>query len=376
MATEDSPRKLLFFVTEDHYFVSHRLPLAVAAQQAGYDVCVVTRVRVKGDAIRGAGIRLIPLENARSSLNPLRDLRTLWNLIAVYRQEQPDIVHHVAMKPVLYGTIAAWVAGVPRVVNAFAGMGWLFTSRRGSARWLRLAVRAALRQVVRSGIALVQNPDDARFLAGLGASADRIRRIAGSGVDLTKFRPTSPPGGDPVVVVPARLLWDKGVGEFVAAARLLRARGVSARFVLAGAPDPLNPASITEREVTAWVHEGIVEHVGWIEDMPRLLASSHIVCLPSYREGMPKALIEAAAAARPIVTTDVPGCRDVVAHGDNGYLVPSGNARALADALQRLLDDPSLRASMGARGRERAEREFGIDRVIDQTLAIYREAHA
>jgi glycosyltransferase involved in cell wall biosynthesis len=366
-------RTLLFFVTEDYYFVSHRLALAVAARDAGYDVSVVTRVRAHGDIIRQAGLRLIPFENARSGLNPLNEVRTLWRLVRLYRLERPDIVHHVAMKPVLYGSLAARCAGRPGVINAMAGMGWLFTSATGLGRWLQPAVRWALRLAVTTGIAVVQNEDDERLLVRFGVPPSRIRRVAGSGVDLQRFRPTPPPSGVPVIVLPARMLWDKGVGEFVDAAQGLLRKGVNARFLLAGEPDPANPATVPPDRLSNWVRGRAVDHLGWVADMPALLAGCHIVCMPSYREGLPKSLIEAAAAGRPIVTTDVPGCRAVVGHGDNGFLVPPRNAGALADALERLIDDPSLRQQMGARGRARAEQQFGLDLVIQQTLAIYRE---
>jgi len=365
--------KLLFFVTEDYYFVSHRLPLAAAAKSEGYDVCVVTRVRECGDVIGRAGLRLIAFDNARSSVNPIADLWRLARLILLYRRERPDIVHHVAMKPVLYGSLAARWSGRPEVINAFAGMGWLFTSGKGLARWLKPAVRRALRHAVNRGIALVQNLDDAQLVAALGVPESRIRLVAGSGVDLQRFRPRPVPDGVPVVVMHARLLWDKGVGEYVSAARLLRQRGVAARFLLAGEPDPANPASIPGEQITKWALEGSVEFLGQVEDVPRLLAGSHIVCLPSHREGLPKSLIEAAAAGRAIVTTDVPGCRAVVRDGDNGLLVPVRNPDALADGLERLIASPDLRQAMGARGRARAEREFSLDVVIGQTLALYRE---
>jgi glycosyltransferase involved in cell wall biosynthesis len=366
-------RKLLFLVTEDYYFVSHRLALAQAAKAAGFDVAVVTRVRNHGDVIRRAGLRLVPFENVRSGLNPIREMAALARLIALYRRERPDIAHHVAMKPMLYGSMAARLSGVPLVVNAAAGMGWMFTSRTGLAQRLGRAVRWALGRTLRTGIALVQNEDDARLMADMGVPPSRIRWIAGSGVDVRVFRPSASGGGVPVVLFHARLLWDKGVGEFVEAARLLRQRGVSARFVLAGEPDPLNPASITAEQAQAWAREAIVEYRGWVTDTPALLAESDVVCLPSYREGLPKSLIEAAAAGRAIVTTDVPGCRAVVRHGDNGLLVPPGDAQALADALERLIGDRATRTAMGASGRMRAEREFGLDAVIQQTLAIYQE---
>lgn len=363
---------LLFLVTEDWYFVSHRLPLALAARRAGFDVCVVTRVRRAGDTIRGAGLRLIPFENERSRLNPLAELRTLWRLIRIYRDERPVIAHHVAMKPVLYGTLAAAVTGT-RVVNAVAGMGFLFTSAAGAIGALRPAIRWALARALRRGMTIVQNPDDAALLTTFGVRAEQVRRIPGSGVDLAQFAPTPEPDGVPEVLFPARVLWDKGAGEFVAAARLLKRRGVQARLTIAGEPDRLNPAAVPDREIERWVEEGAVTYLGWLDDMREVISRCHVVCLPSYREGMPKSLLEAAAAGKPIVTTDVPGCRDVVRHGDNGLLVPPRNAEALAAALELLLGDAALRARMGARGRARAEQEFGLDTVIQQTLALYDE---
>ncbi len=362
-------RRILFFITEDWYFVSHRLPLAVAAKNAGYAVTVLTRVRRHGEVIRAAGIELVPFEIDRSGMNPLRELVTLLRLIRVYRRLRPDIVHQVAMKPVLYGSLAARFAGHPRVVNALAGLGWLFTGgSRGGLRWLGTR---ALAWLLRQGMTIVQNPDDEALIASLGVPKERIRRIAGSGVDLERFRPSPEPPGPVTVVFPARLLWDKGVGEFVEAARLLRRRGVAARFLLAGTPDPANPACVGEAQLSSWVKEGVVEYLGWVEDMATLWARAHVACLPSYREGLPKALLEAMACGRPVVTTDAPGCRDCVRDGDNGLLVPVRDAARLADALARLIDDAGLRQRLGARGRERAVAEFGQERVIAATLAVY-----
>lgn len=365
--------KLLYFVTEDWYFCSHRLLHAVAARNAGYDVMVVARVREHGVAIREAGLTLVPFEMARSGMNPMRELFTLVRLAVLYRRIRPDIVHHVAMKPVLYGSLAAYLVGVRGVINALAGMGWLFTSGGSRTRLLKRGVRLMLGRLLARGIALVQNPDDAKLLARLGVPRGNIRCIVGSGVDLVCFHPMPEPDGKVVVVLPARLLWDKGVGEFVEAARLLRSRGVAARFVLVGDPDPANPASISTRQIEDWVHDGAVEHMGWTNDMPDVFAQAHIVCLPSYREGLPKALIEAAAAGRPIVTTDVPGCREVVDDGVQGFCVPPRDVHALAGALATLVADPALRVRMGQEARSRAEREFGLDGVIAQTLALYEE---
>ena len=365
--------KLLFFVTEDWYFVSHRLTLALSAQAAGYDVGVITRVRAHGNVIRKAGLRLIPFENARSGLNPLVEIWTMVRLIAIYRRERPAIVHHVALKPVIYGSIAARCAGAPRVINVLAGMGWLVTTGAGLSRLLKPLVRRALRLLLRSSTALVQNPDDALRLEELGVPKSGLRIIPGSGVDLRRFAPQREAAGPTVVMLSARLLWEKGVREFVVAARLLRQRGIAARFLLVGAPDEANASAVPACQISAWVAEGIVEYRGWVEDMPRMLTECHIVCLPSYYgEGIPKALIEAAAAGRAIVTTDMPGCREIVHDGVNGLLVPPRNADAVAVALAKLIENPELRRQLGARGRARAEQEFGIDLVIQQTLALYR----
>ncbi len=366
-------KKLLFVVTEDWYFISHRLPLAIAAKNNGYDVSVATRVRENGKVIRDAGLRLIPFELSRGGINPLTELWALLRLVFLYARERPNIVHHVAMKPVLYGSIAGRVARVPHVVNALTGMGWLFTSGADVARWLRPIVGWGLAYLLRSGVALVQNPDDADLLVQLGVPEWRIRRIAGSGVDLEHFSPHPEPTGIPMVVLPARLLWDKGVGEFATAARLILEQGVKARFVLAGEPDTDNPSSVPMEQIARWSENGIIEHLGWVSDMPKLLAESHIVCLPSYREGLPKSLIEAAASGRPIVTSDAPGCREIVRNGDNGLLVPPRDSKALAEAIFMLIRDSSVRQRMGERGRILAENEFALETIIRQTIMLYKE---
>lgn len=366
--------KVLFFITEDYYFCSHRLELAVAAQTAGYEVRVVTRLRAHAQVIRDAGITAIPFENERTGVNPFIELVTLLRLIRIYRRERPDVVHHVALKPVLYGSIAARFAGSPRIVNAVAGMGSLFSSHEGPFGWLKPLVRWSLGWLLKRGTALVQNPDDARILREQGVPGKNISMIRGAGVNLERFVPTPEASGIPQVLFPARLLWEKGLGELVAAARLLRDQGVMARFVLAGEFDFAKASCVSPAQVAEWSSEGLVKHLGFVPDMAALLCETHIVCLPSYYgEGIPKSLIEAAAAGRPIVTTDMPGCREIVHHEDNGLLVPPRDSIALAAALARLINDPALRSALGARGRIRAEREFGLVEVIRKTLELYRE---
>lgn len=364
--------KLLFLVTEDWYFVSHRLPLAKAAKDGGFDVVVATRLETMSRVIEAARIRAIPFEMSRRGTNPLSELGTLIRLWRLYRREQPDIVHHVALKPVVLGGLAARLAGVHAVVAAVAGMGFLFAGE-GRLPWVRAGLLRLLPWVIGSGRAIVQNPEDAALLDSHGVPHGRIRLIRGAGVDPDRFRILPEVEDVPLVVLPARMLWDKGVGEFAAAAGMLRQRGIAARFALVGEGDADNPASVPQATLEGWRAEGLVEWWGRRDDMPKVLAQAHVVCLPSYREGLPKALLEAAASGRAIVTCDVPGCREVVRHQDNGLLVPPRDAGALADALERLILDAGLRRQMGRRGRERAEAEFSQERVIAETLAVYRE---
>ncbi|MES2243996.1 MAG: glycosyltransferase family 4 protein [Pseudomonadota bacterium] len=369
-------KKLLFLVTEDWYFCSHRLPPARAAQAAGYDVVVATRVDLRGAEIMAEGFKLVPIRLRRRSRNPFREMAAIAEIAQIYRRERPDIVHHVALKPVLYGSFAALLVRRPAVVNALAGMGFLFTSSSRTAAVLRAAVSRIFRVLLNAGrsVLILQNPDDEAMLVSGGLVApSRVRLIRGSGVDIERFAPTPEPGGTPVVMLPSRLLWDKGVGEFVAAAGVLRARGVVARFVLVGDGDADNPASIPDAQLKAWHDSGLIEGWGRCEDMPGALAQAHIVCLPSYREGLPKVLLEAAACARALVATDAPGCREIVRHGENGLLVPLRDAASLADAIERLLGDPALRLRMGQKGRHMVEAEFSEAKVAQETLAVYRE---
>jgi glycosyltransferase involved in cell wall biosynthesis len=368
--------RLLFLVTEDWYFCSHRMPLARAARDAGFRVTVACRVDRHKAAIEKEGFRLVATNFSRRSLNPLRELALVREIAKAYRAEKPDIVHHVSLKPVLYGSIAARLAGVPAVVNAFTGLGYAFIARDAKGR----AVRALVTRLLRFALGglraktVTQNDDDAATLLQAGlVKIDDLVLIRGSGVDLSVFKPTVPPPGEPLVVLPARLLWDKGVGEFVEAARRLKAAGVSARFALVGESDPENHAAVPPARLREWKAEGVVEIWGRREDMPAVLAECHLVCLPSYREGLPKSLLEAAAGARACVTTDVPGCRDAVLDGETGLLVPARDAGALAKALRSLIEDPERRARMGEHARRWAQEKFSQEKVAAETLALYRE---
>lgn len=370
-----SNRKILYLVSEDWYFLSHRLPIARAAQAAGAQVSLATRVRDHGAAIAAAGFALHPLELSRSGRNPFRDLALIASLYRLYRRERPDLVHHVALKPSLYGSLAAWLTGAPAIVNAFAGMGYVFISNGLFARAVRPLLAGAFRFLLNrdNTRTIVQNDDDRRlFIERIGVNPDRITVIRGSGVNLDQFKPRENPRTPktPVAVCVSRMLWDKGVGELVDAARLLKSRGVALTVRLVGPGDD-NPAAIPQTQLDDWAAEGVVEVAGPSSDIPTVYANADIAVLPSYREGLPKSLLEAAAAGLPLVATDVPGCREICRHAETGLLVPLKSTAPLADALERLAGDPALRAKFGAAARHAAETEFSEARVVADTLALY-----
>ncbi len=362
--------RVLIVATEDWYVASHRLPVIAAATAAGMHVTVVTRVRDHRNDIEAAGADVVPINLSRGGRNPLREAEAIWALGRIYKDVRPDLVHHVGIKPILYGGWAARLAGVSRVVQAFAGLGTLYANpdQRKVQRWAFEAV--ARRVTKRKGTrVLVQNESDGITLVARGlANPDALDIIRGSGVDLTRFTVTPEPTGVPVVLMAARLLRDKGVYEFVEAARSLQG---TARFVLVGAADEANPTSVEPTEVEGWVDEGIVESWGHRSDMPEVLSQANLVVLPSYREGLPKALLEAAAAGRAIVTTRVPGCWDVVTDNVTGLLVPAKDAASLAEAIAALLHDPERRKRMGASGRELVEAKFADTRVAAAHLELY-----
>jgi len=368
--------KILFLVTEDWYFCSHRLPLAREAKLKGFDIVVATRVHEHGNHIVSAGFKLIPIRMKRRNRNPFHELKTIQELVAIYREEKPDIVHHVALKPVLFGSLAALITGVPCVVNAVAGLGYLFSSNQWKAKLLGFFVRRVLGFLLNrsNSRTIVQNPDDQKMLMQSGITKPPFTAlIRGSGVDTEVFLPVDEPNGIITVILASRMIWDKGIGEFVEAATIIKREGIESRFVLVGNPDPGNPTSIPKAQLEKWNCTGIVEWLGNCDNMPEVFAKSHIVCLPSYYgEGIPKVLIEAASCARPIVTTDMPGCREIVLDGENGYLVPPRDAATLAEALKKLIADKLLRQRMGNKGRENVLKEFSIQKVTEETIAVYR----
>jgi glycosyltransferase involved in cell wall biosynthesis len=351
--------------------------VAQAARAAGYEVHVAGPDGPEVPEIAGHGLAYHRVPMERSSVAPLQELRTIHALHALYSRLQPEIVHHITLKAILYGSVAARLAGDPAIVNAVTGLGYLFASNELRARVLRRIFLWFAPWVLRGHRVrtIFQNPEDRDlFVDASIVRPDTSVVIRGSGVDVAAFSPRPEPAGAPTVALASRMLWNKGVGEFVDAANRLRGSGVPARFVLVGEADPGNPAGIPVEQLLAWTENGAVEWWGHQRDMPGVLARVAIVALPStYREGVPKVLLEAAAAGRPIVTTNTPGCREVVRDGVNGFLIPPGDAAALATALHELLRDGALRERMGAHGRAIAEAEFSVETVVAKTLRVYRE---
>lgn len=368
-------RHLMMVVNDPGFFLSHRLEIGQAAVAAGWRVTVVAPPEPAEAVARieALGFETLALEIGRGKIAPLRDLATTFALWRLMRRVRPDLVHLVTIKPVLYGGIAARLAGLPAVM-ALTGLGFLFISDSLRSRLIRAVITPVMRWGTnRATVASVfENPDDRETIAALGVVPGAgVVMTEGSGVDLSRFDADAVPEEPPLVVMPARMLLDKGAAEFVEAARILKARGVEARFAYLGAPDPANPASVPPEMLAGWEAEGVVEFWGFRRDIPDILARASLVALPSYREGLPKALSEAAAAARAVVTTDVPGCRDAIEPGVTGLLVPVRDAAALAEALGGLLADPARRAEMGRAGRRLAERVFRAEEVAARHVALY-----
>lgn len=382
--------RLLYVVTEDWYFLSHRLPMARAAREAGFDVVVVARDSGRGEEIERAGFHFAPLRLARRGRTPWGEAQAIRDLARLYRLLRPTIVHHVALKPVLYGSVAAAATRVPHVVNALTGLGYVFTSPSLNARVLGALLKPALRWALRrrGTRVILQNRDDLTLLERLGlVDPRRATLIRGSGVDTDFFRPEKRVAPEKRaaneddalksvrVVMVARALRDKGVLEFIRAAEILARDGLqpAVEMVFVGEPDPANPASVTEAELRHWAGSGTFRYLGSRDDMDRVLAEADIAVLPSYREGLPKTLLEAAAMALPLIATDVPGCREIVRPNETGLLVPAGDAPALADAIRELASDPSRRRRLGDNARQLVTREFSDDVVGEQTARLYRQ---
>lgn len=371
-------RRLLFVVNVAWFFLSHRLAIAAAARDGGMDVHLAADVEDPSEeaAVEAAGVTFHRIGLSRSGIGPSGEVTTLAGLARVMKSLRPDVVHNVTAKPVIYGSVVAKALRVRGIVNAVSGFGYAYGGA-GDRKTIASAMDRAYRFAFGGDRVrvVVQNSEDAAEVVRIcPAAAGRIRLVRGSGVDLGRFAPSDEPQGDPVVVMTARMLRDKGVVEFCEAAGNLLRSGIRARFLLAGRVDPSNRTAFSATELTELCRRTGAEWVGDCRDVPELLRRCHIVCLPTYyREGVPKALLEACATQRPIVATDMVGCRDVVQDGVNGLLVQSRSIESLVVALGRLIADPALRRRMGRAGRARAEQEFDVRQVVHRHMKIYQE---
>lgn len=366
--------KVILAANTDWYLYNFRLSLAQYLRQQGFEVLVVSPPGRFVEPLRTAGLRWLPWHVGRQTITPWTEARAYLELEKIYRAEKPQFVHHFTVKPVLYGSIAARRLHIPAVINSITGLGYVFLNQDRKAIILRSFISTAYRAAFKhpNHAAIFENETDRQVFIKMGyLPIEDTTVIEGVGVDTERFMPQPEPEEMPLVVMPSRMLWDKGVGTLVEAARRLKPR-IPVRIALIGEPDPGNPANIDESRLNAWVDERLVEWWGWQEDMPSVYARSSLVTLPSLGEGVPTALLEAAACGRAIVTTDVPGCREVVTHGVNGFLVPAQDPEALATAILMLLSDPALRSRMGMAGRQMVLEKFTSAQVNQAIYKVYQ----
>jgi len=367
--------KILLFANTDWYLYNFRLALAKELRQQGYQVILLSPPGDFQKRLQENGFQWIPFPLSRQGTNPFSELYTIWRLIQIYRQIQPFGVHHFTIKPVIYGSLAAHLVGIKGIVNSITGLGHLFIDTGIITQIIRGLTKILYRTNLLHTQVIFENSEDREtFIQNRLIKPTQANLILGTGVDTEKFQPSPKTHGHPLVLFSSRLLASKGILEFVEAAQQLKQNGSKARFVIAGTPDSGNPASISPEQIQSWERASFVEIWGWQEDMPAVLAKTDIFCLPSYREGVPSALLEACASGLPIITTDVPGCRDVVANRVNGLLVHPKDAQALAEAIETLLADTKLRTEMGKAGRRLALEKFSLDKIIEQTLNVYQKA--
>ena len=375
-------KKLLFNITEDWFFCSHFLERAIAAKEEGYSIFVLCKNNVHKNIIENHGIHFCNIPYNRKSINPIYELYILFRIIYFYLILKPDIVHHVAAKPIIYGSIAAKFCKIKSVLNAPVGLGFVFSSDTLKARILRPFLKFFLKKFLNSHLGInmrnkviFENYDDLNYFVEMGAVKENyacVIRGAGVKVDKILYKNKSE-RLIPTITLLARMLKDKGVREFVAAAKKLNNQKLNGRFLLVGDTDPLNPSSLNKSTLYKWNAEKVIEWKGWVEDTEAILNETDILCLPSYREGLPKALIEGAAFGIPIVTTDTVGCKDVVQDGLNGFLVPIKNVDQLAHKIYLLIINKKLRNKMGKESHKIALTKFASPIIISQTLKVYEE---
>ncbi len=369
-------KRLLYLVSDAGYFLAHRAALAKAAAAAGWQVEVATAPDPRQAEIAALGFPVHAVPFQRHSLNPFGEIRSLLAILSLYRRVKPDLVHHVTLKAVLLGGFAAKLAGVPARVHSITGVGHVFTERGARWRFLQGVIKRAVAFITPERARIItEHAADLETIAPSPAVRGRGRVILGSGVDLTLFSEAPLPPQPPFrLLLASRLIVKKGIEDYARAGRLLREKGLPVAFLLAGAPDETSPAAVPRAQLEAWHDAGDLEWLGARSDMPQLMASCHAVVLPSrYGEGVPRCLIEGAAVGRPLIASDLPGCKEICRHGENGLIVPQGDWQALAAAAERLASDPRKAERMGKEGRKLAESTFSNERVARETLAVYDE---
>lgn len=370
-------KKLLFIVNEPTYFISHRFPIALAAHDAGYEIHLATGTKAPPPEIREKRFYYHHIPLSRSGQNIFLESLSVVTMYRLMKQIQPDIVHLITTKPVIYGSFVARLARVPAVVAAVSGLGFIFTGQDFKTKSLRRIVHHFYQFGFKHKNLKVifQNKHDQALLLEMGVlQAKQSLIIHGSGVDLSQYAYAEEPSTRPLIVLmAARLLADKGIREYVEAARILKLRGMNVEFWLAGSIDPGNPTSVNEEQLQTWQQEGSVKILSYIRDIPKLFSQVHLVVLPSYREGLPRVLSEAAACGRAVITSDVPGCRDAILPEKTGMLVKVKDALDLANAIQYLLSNDALRKEMGLAARYFAERRFDITRIVKAHMDIFSE---
>jgi len=375
----DSKKKKLFLVvSEDWSFWSHRLPLALSAIEAGFDVTLYTKINQLEEKINAKGLKVVDVNFSRSSKSPVTDFLNIVKLARIFRKEKPDVIHNVALKTIFISSVAAAFTKNTVVINAFTGLGYVFSSNQRQAKVIRCFIKPLFRFLMQKKCywTIFQNPDDMKLFEELKLSCpERSVLIRGSGVDTEEFIQTDDQNEIPVVMLASRILWDKGIGEFVEAAKRINKEKIKAKFILVGDTDAANPMSIPVSTLKQWSREGSISWQGHSNNMPETLSSSSIVCLPSYREGLPKILLEAGAVGRALVATDVPGCREIVRNGENGILVKLKDIESLYEALKLLILNKEMRQSMGQKSRDLVESELSTDIINGQTLELYKTAH-
>ncbi|MGE4519498.1 MAG: glycosyltransferase family 4 protein [Desulfobacteraceae bacterium] len=370
-------KKIIYFVSEDWYFCSHRLPIARAAKKSGFEVVVVTNVDKHEKIITSEGFRLIPIKLNRRGKNPLKELNIIFNLIRIFKKEKPDIVHNVALKPVIYGSVAAFFSPKSYVVNALAGLGYIFSGNNFFSSFSRSVFIGIYKLIFfnKKTIGLFQNPEDKNiFISKKILPKERTELIKGSGVDVKQYEHKEDSEETYMkILIASRMLWSKGIGDLIKASHILAQKKIKFKTIIVGKPDTCNPDSIPLEKLEEWSKLPYVEYLGYQSQMHKIIKNSNIIALPTtYGEGVPKFLIEAASSGRPIVTNNEPGCKEIVKNGVNGFLVPAKNIEKLADALELLILNRDLRLKFGKAGRKIVENEFSEEIVIEKTLNLYK----